>query len=293
MRLMISTLFKPLSLLPLPAIHYLGAALGRILYYCLPQIRNRARENMLQSKLFPELVQSDKPSQSIQVIKRIFSELGKAMLETPVIWQTDHQKIGKMVKEVHNWQAVEQASARGKGIIFLTPHLGCFEITSLYYALHHPITVLYRPPKKDWLMPLIMAGRTRNNVTLAPANTGGVRMLMQALKNNEAIGILPDQIPKAGEGEWAPFFGKPAYTMSLASKLAEKTGATVIMGFGERLTDGKGYAIHITTLDDHAIATPTLLNEALEAQIKQYPSQYYWNYHRYKVSRKSKPLPAN
>jgi len=287
MRLMISTLLKPLSLFSLPTIHRLGAALGCILYYCLPQIRSRTRENMLQSKLFPELAQSN------QALKLTFTELGKAMLETPAIWQTAHHKIGEMVKEVHNWQAVEQALAKGKGIIFLTPHLGCFEITSLYYGLHHPITVLYRPPKKDWLMPLIMAGRTRNNVSLAPANTSGVRMLMQALKNNEAIGILPDQIPAAGEGEWADFFGKQAYTMLLASKLAEKTGATVIMGFGERLADGKGYAIHLTTLDDHAIATPALLNAALETQIKQCPTQYYWNYHRYKVSRKSKPLPAN
>jgi len=287
MRLMISTILKPLSLLPLPVLHSLGAALGRALFYCLPQIRSRAYDNMLQSKLFPELAQSN------QVIKSTFAELGKAMLETPVIWQTTHQEIGKLVKKVHNWQAVEQALARGKGIIFLTPHLGCFEITSLYYALYHPITVLYRPPKKDWLMPLIMTGRARNNVTLAPANTSGVRMLMQALKNNEAIGILPDQIPAAGEGEWASFFDKPAYTMSLASRLAEKTGASVIMGFGERLADGNGYAIHITTLDDHAIATPALLNTALEAQIKQCPTQYYWNYHRYKISRKSKPLPTN
>jgi KDO2-lipid IV(A) lauroyltransferase len=106
---------------------------------------------------------------------------------------------------------------------------------------------------------------------------------MQALKRGEAIGILPDQIPAEGEGEWADFFGKPAYTMTLASKLAEKTGAMVIMAFGERLGNGQGYEIHLTKVD--SIATPTLLNQAIERQIKQKPEQYLWQYNRYKARR--------
>ena len=118
---------------------------------------------------------------------------------------------------------------------------------------------------------------------LAPANTNGVRKLLQALKRGEAIGILPDQIPAKGEGDWAPFFGKPAYTMLLASKLAEKTGATVIMAYGERLPDGEGFKIHLTELPEGAIATPALLNQAIEKQIAQNPSQYLWSYPRYKV----------
>ncbi len=168
-----------------------------------------------------------------------------------------------------------------KGIIFLTPHLGCFEITSIFYGAKHPITVLFRAPKLTFLLPLITKGRTRTGVSLAEANASGVRKLMQALKRGEAIGILPDQIPKAGEGEWADFFGKPAYTMSLASKLAEKTGATVIMAFGERLENGAGYHIHLNKVD--SIATPTLLNAAIEKQIAQKPEQYLWQYNRWKA----------
>jgi KDO2-lipid IV(A) lauroyltransferase len=194
---------------------------------------------------------------------------------------------------MHGWQIVENALQTGKGIIFLTPHLGCFEITSIYYGNQHPITVLYRPPKLKWLEALILRGRSRTGVSLATADTKGVRKLMQALKRGEAIGILPDQIPAAGEGEWADFFGKPAYTMSLASKLAEKTGATVIMGFGERLENGAGYALHLNKLD--SIATPTLLNQAIEQQIAQKPGQYLWSYNRYKVRshalKKQEPQP--
>ncbi len=184
---------------------------------------------------------------------------------------------------MHGWEIVKDALQRGKGIIFLTPHLGCFEITSIYYGSKHPITVLYRAPKLQLLKQFILQGRTRTGVTLAEANASGVRKLMQALKRNEAIGILPDQIPAAGEGEWADFFGKPAYTMTLASKLAEKTGATVIMAFGERLEKGAGYAIHITQLE--SIATAALLNAAIEQQIALKPAQYLWRYDRYKQRR--------
>ena len=283
---MLSFLSKLLSYLPLSFVHYLGAVLGWLFNWLSPKSAKNRRDNLAQSGLCTDEVSYQ------NTIKSNIRETGKAILETFVVWSKNNDEILKLVKQVHNWQAVEQALARGTGIIFLTPHMGCFEITSLYYALHQPISVLYRPPKLKWLEPMIRAGRERNNVTLAPANMQGVKTMMQALKRGEAIGILPDQIPSAGEGEWADFFGKPAYTMSLASKLAEKTGATVIMGFGERLADGEGYAIHLTTLDDHAIATPALLNAVLEAQIKQCPSQYYWNYHRYKVSRKSKPRPT-
>jgi len=132
-------------------------------------------------------------------------------------------------------------------------------------------------------MPLISQGRKRGKVSLAPANAQGVKLLLQALKRGEAIGILPDQAPHEGEGEWVPFFGRPAYTMTLASKLAEKSGAQVLMAFGERLANGRGYHIHIKPISDGGINTPTLLNQEIEKAIAQCSAQYMWIYHRYKV----------
>jgi KDO2-lipid IV(A) lauroyltransferase len=268
---------KLIARLPLPAIHSIGKVLGWIVHLCTPGAARLQRSNLLQSGL---CVNDD-------ALKRLahanISETGKAILETLAIWQWPQQQALQSVKGCNNWHLVEEALNRGKGLIFLTPHLGCFEITSIYYASRHPITVLFRPPKKSWLSPLIDAGRVKGQVKLAPANAQGVRALMQALKKGEAIGILPDQIPAAGEGEWADFFGKPAYTMTLAGKLAEKTGATVIMAFGERLAGGEGYRIHLTKVA--SIATPGLLNQAIEQQIKQKPEQYLWRYNRYKTRR--------
>lgn len=283
---MLNFFSKILALLPLSIVHQLGCALGWALHVCTPASAKMQRENLARSALCS--LQRDFK----HTLKANIGETGKTLLETFAIWKKKEPELLALVKQVHGWHIVKDALQLGKGIIFLTPHLGCFEITPIYYGSKHPITVLYRAPKMNWLMPLIQAGRARTGVSLAQANASGVRKLMQALKRGEAIGILPDQIPAAGEGEWADFFGKPAYTMTLASKLAEKTGAAVIMAYGERLENGAGYDIHLQKID--SIATPALLNKAIEQQIAQKPSQYLWRYNRYKQRRHamSKEIPA-
>lgn len=270
---------QTLAGLSLPRLHQFGTWLGTLFYYFDPAARRMSRANIKQSKLLDNVA----PNFLKLFLKQNAQEHGKAILETLAIWSKADREILALVKNIHNWQCVEEALALKKGIIFLTPHMGCFEITSIFYGSRQPITVLFRPPKLKFLLPLILHGRQRTSVTLAEANASGVRKLMQALKKGEAVGILPDQIPKSGEGEWADFFGKPAYTMTLASKLAEKTGATVIMAFGERLINGEGFAIHLTKVD--SIATPALLNKAIEKQIAQKPEQYLWQYNRYKMRR--------
>lgn len=251
------------------------------MYWLMPASRKTIRDNMLQSGLFERSTDLEK------TIRHNVLENGKHIIESLAIWQKPHNDMLAWVKPCKDWHLVEEALARKKGIIFLTPHMGSFEITSIFYGSQHPITVLYRRPKMQWLHKLTEIGRTQNQVKLAPANLQGVRMLMQALKKGEAVGMLPDQTPGRGEGEWVDFFGKSAYTMTLASKLAEKSGATVIMAFGERLKNGQGFDIHLTRLDDGAIATPALLNQAIEQQIAKMPAQYLWHYPRYRVRKRA------
>lgn len=272
---MLHLLSSLLAKLSLPTLHRLGARLGRILFFISSGSAAVQRRNLLQSDLVSTNITA--------TLNANAEESGKSLVETLAIWQTSDGALRDLVKQVYGWQHVIDALEAKKGVLFLTPHMGCFEITSIYYGSKFPITILYRPAKLKWLQNVMNVGRARPGVTLAEANTQGVRKLMQALKRGEAIGILPDQIPAEGEGEWAPFFGKPAYTMTLASKLAVKTGATVIMAFGERLADGLGYAIHLTKVD--SIATPTLLNQAIEKQVAQKPEQYLWQYNRYKARR--------
>ncbi|MEN9725260.1 MAG: hypothetical protein RLZZ98_769 [Pseudomonadota bacterium] len=274
---LITLVLRLLSKLPLPAIHGLGVVLGWL----------AVLSNTKYARLMKQNLESSQIASNQENFKRILhqniAETGKAFLETFAIWFKPYKKLNKLYQGRSGWEFVEKALKNKQGIIFLTPHLGCFESTSLYYGQFHPITVLFRPPRQAWLMPLIYEGRQRGQVSLAPANQQGVKQLLQALKRGEAIGILPDQAPYEGEGEWAPFFGRPAYTMTLASKLAEKTGAQVLMAFGERLPKGRGYHIHIKPVVEVGINTPELLNQEIEKAITQCPSQYMWGYDRYKV----------
>ena len=266
-----------LAKLPLSIVHSLGSALGWASYLSYKKYAHLIKINLSLSQLTKDNVSFK------ETLHRNIGETGKAFLETFAIWFKDYSKLKNWYQDCTGWEHVESALAKGQGIIFLTPHLGCFEITSLYYGQFHPITVLFRPPRQIWLMPLIRQGRQRGKVSLAPANAQGVKLLLQALKRGEAIGILPDQAPHEGEGEWVPFFGRPAYTMTLASKLAEKSGAQVLMAFGERLANGRGYHIHIKPIEQGGVNTPALLNQEIEKAIGVCPSQYMWIYDRYKV----------
>ena len=273
----VTFMIKMFAKLPLCVVHFLGTILGWTTYLSYKKYALLINQNLKLSQLTKDDIRFKK------TLHRNIAETGKALLETFAIWFRNYSTLDKWYKGCTGWAHVEAGLKKGKGIIFLTPHLGCFEITSLYYGQFHPITVLFRPPRQEWLMPLINEGRERGKVRLAPANAHGVRLLLQALKRGEAIGILPDQAPLAGEGEWVPFFGRPAYTMTLASKLAQKSGAQVLMAFGERLANGHGYHIHISPVSEGGINTPELLNQEIEKAISQCPSQYMWVYDRYKV----------
>ncbi|MEC5208836.1 lauroyl/myristoyl acyltransferase [Vogesella perlucida] len=126
----------------------------------------------------------------------------------------------------------------------------------------------------------------RGNGKTAPATPAGVRILMKALKSGEATIILPDQVPGGGEGVWAPFFGRPAFTMSLLPRLAQMQGVTVLWFAGERLPDGQGFAVHIQPqtqpFNGDKAQDGAILNQQVEQLIRRWPAQYLWSYNRYK-----------
>lgn len=271
---MLKALLRIFAALPLPLIHALGAALGWIIYFSRESFGKRTRKNLTLANL----AVSERAYR--RLVNKSICETGKGLLETFAIWFRPLNSALGLVKDCKGWEHVDKALAKGNGIIFLTPHLGCYEITSIYYATRHPISVLYRPPRKSWLEPLIEQGRNRGLVKLAPTNMNGIRTLLRALKQGEAVGILPDQVPEPGEGEWANFFGYPAYTMTLVGKLAKSTGATVLLAFGERLSWSRGYIIHIEPLG--TAPTPQNINDGIERMVRKCPEQYLWSYGRFK-----------
>jgi KDO2-lipid IV(A) lauroyltransferase len=265
-------LFRLLARLPLHVLHNLGAFVGWLIYGLSPTYRRHLRENIAQAGC--------EAARAAAV-----AEAGKTLLELPKLWLRPREEVVGRVVRVTGWEIVEQAWQAGRGILFLTPHLGCFEIAAQYYAAqsehaaHGPITVLYRRPKQDWLVPILEAGRGAN-LKLAPADLGGVRKLIKALKSGEAVGMLPDQAPGSGEGAWAPFFGKPACTMTLAARLAQ-AGATVILAYAERLHYGAGYHLRLLAPQGD-VTTPAGINREIERLVLMCPEQYLWGYNRYK-----------
>lgn len=278
-------LLRWLSRRPLWLLHALGAALGWLAYALSPSYRSRLRANAAQAGV------------SVADRRASVAEAGRLVAELPYLWlRPAALPIGPSL----SWEGrelIEAAHAEGRGIVFLTPHMGCFEVTAQaiaqdFAAGHGPITVLYRPARKAWLREMEEASRARPGLATAPATLAGVRQMIRALRRGEAVGLLPDQVPPEGMGVWAPFFGREAYTMTLAARLVQQTGAVPLLIWGERLPRGAGYRVRVTPL---AEALPpgeaaqaecaAIVNRAMERLILQAPGQYLWGYHRYKSPR--------
>ena len=280
------TILAWLSRRPLWFLHAVGAALGWLTWALSPSYRRRFGANAARAGVAPS------------ARREAVAEAGRMVLELPYLWLRPADAPLAPPVRMEGTRHIEDALAAGRGIVFLTPHLGCFEVTAQAYAerygaAHGPITVLYRPARKRVLREVVDTARARPHVAAAPATLAGVRQMIRALRRGEAVGLLPDQVPPEGLGVWAPFFGEPAYTMTLAARLVQQTGATPLVAWGERLPHGRGFVVRISPLteplpfeDAHpADACAAAINRAMEALIRQCPQQYLWGYHRYKTPR--------
>jgi Kdo2-lipid IVA lauroyltransferase/acyltransferase len=280
---MVRLLFQCVGRLPLRVLHALGAAAGWLVYAGSATYAKRLRDNLHTSGV------CDLDSYE-NLRRQVVAETGKGALELAAFWFAPDAAI-KRWAVCDNWSEVERARQPGQGVLFLTPHLGGFEIMAQYIAQRMPMTSLYRPPKLRWLEPLMIEGRSRWNTQVAPANLRGVRLFLKALKRGEAVGLLPDQTPGEGEGAWADFFGRPAYTMTLVSRLQKATNALLVMTSAERLPRGAGYRLHVDVLPAAGF-DEAALNRAVEAAVRRCPAQYLWGYNRYKVPAGATPPDA-
>ncbi len=282
---MLSFILRPLAWLPLAWLHALGASVGRLVYLSSSRYAARLEANLRQSGLFAT------DAEYRQLRRLAVAEAGKSALEVIAVWLGSPERLRALFKEVGNLSLIEEARRAGRGVLLLTPHLGCFEIAGFYFGQMMPITVLYRPPRARWLEPLMLRGRRRGQTELAATDLAGVRRLLKALRRGEAVGMLPDQAPRFGEGVWAPFFGRPAFTMTLCTRLMRTTRCAAFMVFAERLPQGIGYRLHIEPLPE-SVRDEAALNREVERVIGERPEQYLWGYDRYKIP-KGVEVPAS
>lgn len=272
-----TTLFKFLSIWPLWLAHGVGNVMGWLVFCVSGIYRRRFLANARQAGL------------GWRQWAPAVAAAGKMVAELPRLW------LGAPVPA--RWQGAEHVDAallRGKGVVFLTPHLGCFEITAQAYAQRYgrtqqPMTVLFRPPRKPWLREVVAQARGRPGLATAPTTMAGVKQMVKALKQGQSLGLLPDQVPPLGLGVWAPFFGRDAYTMTLSARLARQTDATVLLAWGERWSWGRGFTVHVQPMEQPLAGDATLaasqINAAMERLVLACPQQYLWAYARYKQPR--------
>ncbi|MEQ1674680.1 MAG: lysophospholipid acyltransferase family protein [Candidatus Nitrotoga sp.] len=276
-------LFNLTARLPLKVLHQMGVMLGWITFYCSPTYAHRLRKNLVGAGL-NRAGQNYSATEINAILRANIAEMGKSVSELPWVWCRPLHEVLRSVQACSGLKHVEAARARGQGVIILTPHLGCFEMIALYLAERVPMTSMYRPPRLVWLDQITRLGRGRGQMSLAKTDIGGVRALYKTLKRGNVIGVLPDQVPTGGEGEWANFFGHPAYTMTLVGRLMKSCNAVAMMCYSERLPDGKGYIIRISPLEFNINSPVTQqINAALEQVIACCPTQYSWAYNRYKI----------
>jgi KDO2-lipid IV(A) lauroyltransferase len=281
-----TALFQIAAHLPLWLLRLFGSALGLATWLLSPAYRRMFEQNWALAMGPTALAKW-----------RAVTQAGQLVTELPKIW-CDPSSVPRM--QIQGLAHLHQSVAAGRGVIILTPHLGAFELAPRAIGQHHPITVLYRPSRQPVVERLLQRLRPTSAVTTAPANASGVRQLLRALKKGQAIGMLPDQVPSKGDGQWAPFFGRPAYTMVLPMRLAQATGAALLWTLALRTSDGWRLVIEPwepTEPDQSAAITLEQLvvemNRKTEEMILRQPDQYLWAYNRYKVPAQATPASSS
>jgi len=273
--------FHMLSILPFFVLRKLGAALGLILWWA--NGRNRKITEINLALCFPNKTVLERRTLARQSI----IESTKTLFEVVAIWRSPLKKNQALIKKVTGFDCLDEARKKKCGVMILAPHLGNWELVGMFCAQLGPFTAMYAPAKIDALDKIMFAGRQQFGCKLAPTNTQGVKTLLKALRAGEGVGILPDQVPEPEGGLFAPFFGQPAFTMTLIANLAARTGATVICGYAKRLHDETGFEICLRPAGDK-IASENLheaveaLNQSVEACVRDCPEQYQWEYKRFK-----------
>ena len=281
-------LLRLISLLPLRTVHAVGAWIGR---RSLRSNSRSARYSAVNLRLTrPSLSDAERAD----LLRRTMEESGKSVTEVAAIWGGGADKALGLVREVVGGELFAEALASGKGVIVAAPHLGCWELLNYWLCSKTPMAILYRPPRIQAIEALLRKVRGKLAPEQVRAEGAGVRTLFKRLGAGGTVGILPDQKPREGEGEFAPFFGVDALTMVLLPRLAARTGATVLFSFAERLPDGAGYRIHVLPAPEGIDSTDlkvacTALNRGVETCVDLAFSQYQWQYKRWSAHDRPSP----
>lgn len=275
---LIQSIIRLLSYLPLRTIRRLGTWIGALAAKTEADAVRTTQANI--DACFPDKT----PLERNALVRESLTHTALIALEAGILWHWPLEKCQALWPEVSGSEFIEQAIAQGRGVLVLVPHFGNWEVLSLYLG-RWGYTCLYDPPRLRGLDRPIRNARARTGGKLLPIGSNGIRGVLKTLRAGGLVALLPDQVPDAAGGVYAPFFGRQALTMTLSWKLLRQTGAVPVMGAAART--GNGFRIEFKNCepgvsDEDPVVAATALNAGVEAMIRTHPSQYQWEYRRFK-----------
>ena len=274
-------LLKLCSMLPLRFLQVVGAGIGELTFKLSPSLQKHTRDNLALAGYHDEAL-----------FERVGRIAGRQVMESIWVWYRPAEMVLQRVTvSDKTYSIVHETMKSDRPIVFMTPHVGCFEVLPVWIAATfwketgRNISVLYRPPKKDILRKIVGEARQAPGIEACPTTIVGVKKIIRNLRDGHTFGALPDQVPSKGEGVWADFFGKPAYTMTLPVRVAKQFDAVKIIGWGRRT--GHGWELEAEVWDEPMTGDLEkdcrAMNAKIEEIIRRMPEQYAWSYNRYKV----------
>jgi KDO2-lipid IV(A) lauroyltransferase len=232
-----------------------------------------------------------------RILRGVFTSLGRQLAELCLFPKYTRENVSQVVV-YDGFENFERALARGKGVLFLTAHLGAWELSAFAHSLHgHPLKIVMRPLDNVYLDRLLRQYRTMHgNETVDKDDF--VRGLLSAMKNGETVGILMDTNMTPPQGVFVDFFGIPACTASGLARIALRTDASVVPGFTVwdpvlrkyRLRFDPAVTLIRTGNDDaDAVANTGLFTKIIEDYVRRYPDQWLWVHRRWKTRPEGQP----
>lgn|SRR6185437_7427857 len=277
---MLQLLFRLMGYLPLSVLRGFGSIVGVVAVKFSKRSGKRLRTNLLATGMCTE--------ENVDKFARdAAKEWGKTIVETIAIaWQRGPSKCVKLASQGINFDQMLAATKFGP-VIFLTPHIGNFEIgvkATSAIVTDRVFNILYKPSKDPVFNAIMLDGRTEKNINPVPTTRHGVANLLRALKGGGIVGILPDNVASGGDGVWVDFFGKKVFATTLAAKLILYPGATTFFVSSMRVEDGFviDYRPYVPKTTDIAEIVQDLYR-MLETVVLKAPTQYYWSYDRFRT----------
>lgn len=256
---------------------------GRFVGFLMWKFPGKPREvtDINLSICLPELSQPERAA----MVKKSLMSTGMTMFEVPLMWEWPVEKCIDLVRETEGLELIDEAMADGSGLILLAPHLGNWELAGLFFSSRYKMAALYSPPNMPEFEDYMIQVRGRLGSELVRGDRRGLARLASILREGGVAGILPDQSPRGKGNAFAPFFGMEVKTMTLVSKLMQRTGAKVLITYAERLENAEGFRMVVRETEPgldskDAVAATTAMNKSIEQCIRNIPGQYQWEYKR-------------